>query len=270
MYRVVIVDDDKWAIEDIKYSFSFPQKGFKISGEYLDSAEALEKILSAPPDLILSDIRMEPYSGLDLAQMCAEKGIASLFVMISGYDHFVYAQEAFRYSVFDYLLKPIDDRQVQKLMERVCTKLKSRPDLYGVPTKGDLIETAQQYIDEHYLESLSLESVAAAVHVNKNYLSDLFSKRMGMTLTDYRNKLRLDYAKRLLLSRQEESSINDVALDSGFESNSQFSKVFKRATGMSPQQYRNTKKNGQNIFDIGQNDDKVKTSGPSEEQQKKF
>lgn len=244
MYRVMIVDDDKWAIKDIKHSFSFPQWGFEISGEYLDSAEALEKILSAPPDLILSDIRMEPYSGLDLARMCAEKGIASLFVMISGYDHFGYAQEAFRYSVFDYLLKPIDDRQVQELMRRVCARLQSRPDLYGVPPKGDLIETARQYIDEHYLESLSLEGVAAAVHANKNYLSDLFSKRMGMTLTDYRNNLRLDHAKQLLLSRKEGSSINDIALDSGFESNSQFSKIFKRATGLSPQEYRKNKKNG--------------------------
>ena len=127
---------------------------------------------------------------------------------------------------------------------RIVRRLKSRPDLYGVPPRGDLIETARQYIDEHYLESLSLEGVAAAVHANKNYLSDLFSKRMGMTLTDYRNKLRLDHAKQLLLSRQEGSSINDIALDSGFESNSQFSKIFKRATGLSPQEYRKNKKNG--------------------------
>lgn len=242
MYQVIIVDDDKWAIEDIKHSFSFSEWDFEIAGEFLDSKIALERILVNPPDLVLSDIRMEPYSGLELARMCAGHELQSLFVIISGYDSFPYAQEAFRYNVFDYLLKPITDRQVKELMERVCAKLKTRPDLYGVANKGDLIVAARRYIDEHYLESLSLENVAAAVYTNKNYLSDLFSRRMEMTLTDYRNHLRLEHAKRLLMSKEEVGSINDIALDSGFTSNSQFSKLFKRETGMTPQQWHSLKK----------------------------
>lgn len=119
MYRAMIVDDDKWAIEDIRKSFRFHDWGFEVVGEYNNAEDALAMILRAPPDLVISDIRMSKNSGLDMARICREQGVRTLFVIVSGYDSFSYVQDAFRYGVFFYLLKPIEDGQVCELMQRI-------------------------------------------------------------------------------------------------------------------------------------------------------
>lgn len=75
--------------------------------------------------------------------------------------------------------------------------------------------------------------------MNKNYLSDLFSKKLGMTFTHYKNTVRIRKAKQMI--DQGTRSLTEVATAVGFDSSSRFSKVFRQLEGISPQQYRNGK-----------------------------
>ncbi|MDL2318106.1 helix-turn-helix domain-containing protein [Eubacteriales bacterium OttesenSCG-928-A19] len=236
MFRAVIVDDDKWALEDIKQSFAFETHGFVLEAAFASAEDALVAILRSPPDLIVSDIRMQRNSGLDMVRILREHHVASVFVLVSGYDDFAYAQIAFRYGVFDYLLKPIDDEQVHDLMHRIRAHLEKHGGDQTPAYSADIVGEALRYIDAHYARSMSLEELAANLHMNKNHLSQLISKRIGMPFTQYKNTLRIQRAKELI--QAGETSLTNIAYAVGFDSLSRFSKVFKQLTCLSPQQYK--------------------------------
>ncbi len=243
MYRVILIDDDRWALKDIRKTFDFERFGFLVAGEYLSAEEAFRAIVASPPDLIISDIRMENASGLELVKWLKEKQIFPLFIIVSGYDYFDYAQEALRQGVFDYLLKPLDDAQVNQLMERIVQHLSAKET---VSYSSDIFGQVLQYIDDHYAVSLPLDQVAEQFHLNKNYLSEFFSKRMGMTFTQYKNKIRIDHACQLLLHSGK--CMTEIAYLTGFNSSSRFSKVFCQIMGTSPQKYRQQRENEKAVF----------------------
>ncbi|WP_339256795.1 response regulator [Paenibacillus sp. FSL P2-0136] len=108
MYKVIIVDDESWAIRGISNAFDWEQYGFEISGQFTSAYQAWEAIALQEPDLVVTDIRMPEISGLDLMKRAKAQGIDSEFVIISGYAEFEYAQEALRYGALDYFLKPLD------------------------------------------------------------------------------------------------------------------------------------------------------------------
>ena len=236
MYKVVIMDDDRWALTDIRETFDFESHGFQVVGEYACVEDALPSIFAMQPDLIVSDIRMAQQSGLDMARICREKGINAQIILVSGYERFDYAQEAMRHGVFAYLLKPLQDHEVHDVMQRVAAKLSGEQAVHDTVFMDDSLGRAMSYVTNHYMNSLPLEDVAAALYMNKNYLSDLFSKKLGMTFTQYKNTVRIRKAKQLI--DQGSSNLTEIASRVGFDSSSRFSKVFKQIEGISPQQYR--------------------------------
>lgn len=239
MYKAVIMDDDRWALTDIRQTFAFESHSFQVVGEYACAEEALPSIFAQQPDLIVSDIRMAQQSGLDMARICREKGIKAEIILVSGYERFDYAQEAIKHGVFAYLLKPLQDHEVQDVMERVAAKLGGEQAVHDTVFMDDSLGRAMSYITNHYMNSLPLEDVAAALYMNKNYLSDLFSKKLGMKFTLYKNTVRIRKAKQLI--DQGNSNMTEIASSVGFDSSSRFSKVFKQIEGVSPQQYRSSK-----------------------------
>lgn len=239
MYKTVIMDDDKWALTDIRQTFNFEAHGCQVVGEFSSAEEGLPAILALQPDLIVSDICMAQKSGLDMARICRDRGLSAEIILVSGYERFQYAQEAMRHGVFAYLLKPLQDSEVQDAMARVTQKLEGQQAEQYPVFMDDSLGRAMRYINEHYMESLPLENVAAALFVNKNYLSDLFSKKLSLTFTQYKNTVRIRKAKQFI--DQGSGNLTEIAAAVGFDSSSRFSKVFRQIEGLSPQQYRNTK-----------------------------
>lgn len=232
MYRVALIDDDRWAIADIRKTFSFEDYGFTSVDEYSSAEAALETILNSPPDLIVSDIRMDNMSGLEFVRILREHHIHTIVIIVSGYSCFDYAQKALRENVFDYLLKPLDDTQVKNVMERVAANVPYR-EKESLP--DDTFSQVKWYIDENYMQPLSLEKLANQFFLNRNYFSEMFSKKIGMPFSQYKNKVRVEHAKQMLIGKQ---SITDIAYAVGFNSASRFSKVFCQFEGISPQQFR--------------------------------
>lgn len=101
---------------------------------------------------------------------------------------------------------------------------------------GTVVSHAEAYIREHFREDISRDDVAAAVYVTSSYLSRIFRTETGMKITDFLTRCRIEEAKRLL--RTTDRSVSDIAVDSGFESFSYFSTVFKKVVGVTPVQYR--------------------------------
>ena len=95
---------------------------------------------------------------------------------------------------------------------------------------------ARKYIEEHADEELSLTDVAKVVNMNANYLSENFKQVTGTNFVEYVARTRFANACDLL--RNSNVRISEIAFAAGFQSLSQFNRVFRRLSGKSPSQYR--------------------------------
>ena len=95
---------------------------------------------------------------------------------------------------------------------------------------------ARKFIEEHSSEELSLIKVAKAVNMNANYLSENFKQVTGINFVEYVARTRFQTACDLL--RNTNLRISEIAFAAGFQSLSQFNRVFKRSSGQTPTQYR--------------------------------
>jgi AraC-like DNA-binding protein len=97
---------------------------------------------------------------------------------------------------------------------------------------------ARKFIEEHSDEELSLSKVAKASRINRNHLSEKFKQVTGMNFVDYVARLRFEKARDLLLNSKRR--ISEIAFAVGFQSLSQFNRVFKKRSGKSPREFRAT------------------------------
>ena len=102
--------------------------------------------------------------------------------------------------------------------------------------KERLTSNAIEYLKSHYTDKFSLDELADALFINKNYLARVFKETTGTTPLHYHNQLRCDLASRLL--EDESYSISVVAFKSGFASASHFSRIFRNNMGITPSEYR--------------------------------
>ena len=103
------------------------------------------------------------------------------------------------------------------------------------------IEAVQKYISTHYTDKLSLSCISARFYISPYYLSQLFKKVTNLSIVEYTNSVRLMAAKNLL--EKSDLKIARVSEEAGFNTTTHFSRLFKEATGLSPQQYRKLFKN---------------------------
>ncbi|WP_270507600.1 helix-turn-helix domain-containing protein [Eubacterium limosum] len=102
------------------------------------------------------------------------------------------------------------------------------------------VQAAIDYIEDHLTEKLDLDVIAGAVHYSKYHLHRVFSKTVGLTLHEYRNRRQLTEAAKLLVF--SEGPILDIALLAGYESQQAFTTAFSAMYKQSPSQYRENEK----------------------------
>lgn len=98
------------------------------------------------------------------------------------------------------------------------------------------IARARVFIADRFAEDLSLEEVAKAVNMSAFYFCKMFKKATGMTFTDYLARIRVEKVRNLLLNPHKR--ISEAAFEAGFQSLSQFNRVFRKIAGESPTAYR--------------------------------
>ncbi|WP_026495492.1 response regulator transcription factor [Butyrivibrio sp. WCD3002] len=103
-----------------------------------------------------------------------------------------------------------------------------------------IVARISQYVEEHFREQIGRDEIAEQLHYSKNYLSRIFSSRLGISVREYINGYRIEEAKRILLTT--DVPVGDIALDVGFDSMTYFSTIFKKVTGETPSQYRSKKR----------------------------
>jgi AraC-like DNA-binding protein len=103
-------------------------------------------------------------------------------------------------------------------------------------TEPPLVQKAREYIGHHKTEPLSLAAVARAAGASVFHFCKVFRKSTGLKFTDYVARVRLEDARTQLLNPNRR--ISEVAYDVGFQSLTQFNRMFKRVFGQSPTEFR--------------------------------
>ena len=109
-------------------------------------------------------------------------------------------------------------------------------DTYERSTLNAHVQKAMEYIDNHITEPLSLEDVAAMLHLTREYTAALFKRETGMTVTQYINNRKLSRASDLI--REEGNDLAEIAKSLGYKNYTYFSSIFKKHFGVSPSQFR--------------------------------
>lgn len=153
--------------------------------------------------------------------MDSEQAYTASDLYIQKMDHARSVDEvmALRLDMFRYFT----NRMANIKKERVCSKP---------------VVQCQDFIRHHLMERISLNKLAEFVNLNPSYLSTLFKRETGLSVTDYITAQRIEAAKNLL--SYSELSPTEIAQSLGFNTGSYFSKVFRTQTGMTPTQYRRT------------------------------
>lgn len=204
--------------------------------------EAIDMIIAHQPQIMLLDIQMPVKDGMEVLREAENAKIMPVTIILSGYDEFKYAQQALRFGVKEYVLKPCRSTEILKLVNKSIDEIIGEEKHETGETQSDnyLVNRAIEYMNEHYNENITLSSVAEKIDISSGYLSALFSGHMDCGFIDYLNQLRIDHACTYL--KQNRLKVYEIAFKVGYKDEKYFSKVFKKVTGISPAQYK--KENG--------------------------
>lgn len=181
--NVLIADDEKIVLEGLKYIIDWEHLGFTICQTASDGADALEKIMTLNPDLVLMDIRMPKMNGIEVVQAAVEQGYRGKFIILSGVSEFKLAQTAMRYGVDFYLTKPIDEDELEQAVtsihELILREAQNQTsyEQYRSKAKNSILKEIMLDTCDYYkldLDDLHLNANIYQVVSYENYNQDYF------------------------------------------------------------------------------------------------
>jgi two-component system response regulator YesN len=188
MFRAIIVDDEELIATNLKQAVPWEELDFRVAGVFANGAAALDFVRREGADLVVTDIRMPAMTGTELARSLSRLPDPPLVLFLTGYGEFDYAREAIRYGVYDYILKPIDYRELADAVYGAAEKLRRKNRLgqsaaagllYDVLTGGELILEPPPRLAACQLWELALPADASAVAADAA-LNDWLAERQRL------------------------------------------------------------------------------------------
>ncbi len=123
MLRIVIADDEFIVRDSLRTVIPWDKMGIEVVGEAEDGQEAFDLCKNLNPDILLTDIRMPFYNGLEVATMLKQQGIKTKTIIISGVQDFNYAKTALTVNAAAYILKPVKIDELTEAVNRVAAEI---------------------------------------------------------------------------------------------------------------------------------------------------
>lgn len=234
MNNILIIDDEELIRLGIKKRIINYELNIGTIFEGSNGVEALELLKNNKIHIALVDINIPFVNGLEFIREGMKISKDTIFIIISGYDKFSYAQKAIEYGVFRYILKPINKNQLKETLIEAINLLGETTD-----TEGEGINPLTQRIIEEVNSNYSnceysLLELAQKVGFSESYISKTLKKEVGMSFNEYLTNIRITMAKRILSSEGKLTTVNEVAKRVGYSNQHYFSQVFKKHCGVSP------------------------------------
>jgi YesN/AraC family two-component response regulator len=226
-YQILIVDDDR----EFRQELSECLQGYRVK-EAQSGEEALT-ILKKPHaiDLVILDIIMPQHSGLETLKAIKAIDPQMTIVMLTGQSTKDSAIQALKGHADDYIEKPFD---VARLLATVQRLLESKQK--NILAHLSKMEKVKQYLQRNLDKKIGLKDLSQEINLSPKYISRLFKERVGIGLSDFRLKIRMDKAEELLGSSG--SSIEDISRQLGYRNPESFIRMFEKMYKRTPTQYR--------------------------------
>ena len=124
MFEVLIVEDEDLIRKGLAYTFNWIDYDCVVVAEACNGKEGLKFIKEKRPDIVLTDIKMPFLDGLEMLGSFEKRDFET--IIITGYAEFEYAKEAIKYNVSEFLLKPIDHKELGKAIEKLTKKISNK------------------------------------------------------------------------------------------------------------------------------------------------
>lgn len=240
MYKLILADDEYELRNGLGTYFPWEEIGFELAASLENGQQVIEYLESHSADVLLCDIRMPVMDGLEVAQYIYRKKLPIYMIMFSGYRDFEYAKKAMQYGARDYIVKSAKFNELVSVFRNLREQLdmeNSKKKLAGA-SKGyyqQIIETIQEQVEREFA-TVTLEQVAAAVHMNSNYVSKLFYCKTGQLFSEYLLSVKMKKAAEYLSDiRYRTYEVSELV---GYSNTKNFSRAFKSFYGITPKEYR--------------------------------
>lgn len=155
MVKLLICDDEVKICRLIKNLINWEELGAEVVGMAYDGLTAMQIAEKEKPDIIITDIRMPGMDGLDMIRRIREQKMNTDFIIISGYRQFDYAQKAIRYGVEDYIVKPINEKELYQMVSRIIEKRsRNRRLIRGKESAEMQLRENQKLMQSNYLSQM--------------------------------------------------------------------------------------------------------------------
>lgn len=128
MYKIMFVDDEEQNLFLMEKIIDWEEIGFRVCGIALDGPEGIQVYEETEPDVVCVDIRMDEMDGLTLIRELQKKGKPTVYIIVTAYGEFSYAQTAISLGVKNYLLKPVSRKEMIPMMKEIKENLDSMHD----------------------------------------------------------------------------------------------------------------------------------------------
>lgn len=234
MQRILHGSDSIYFYDDIKVlaATEFTTAEFTQLGQYIERGDVVS--IETMLNMIFSDERMKQYNAAYLRIMWV-RIIGLLFRTASG----TFEKEP---SKAEQLVADLEDVVEMGSLAEIRAYLYTaildciEPENTLDTNAKNKMKLAAKYITDHYNKDISINDLAERFLMSPNYFSSIFKKEIGKSTVNYIKDLRLEKAKEYL--QHSEKSVVDIAKEVGYEDSQYFFKVFKKATGQTPSQFR--------------------------------
>ncbi|MFV0380637.1 MAG: response regulator [Breznakia sp.] len=249
MYTVLVVEDENIIRKGLISLIDFKKHKCMLIGEASNGKQGMEMIRKHKPDIVITDINMPYMDGLAMIEETITQNYTC--IIISGYSDFRYAQKAVRFGVSDYVLKPVDAKELEEallqaiaqreLMETYAKIKESKKDLIAINLleihidSNILVDKMLGFVDEHYAKKITIEDLCKALNYSESLLSKRFKESVKLTFIEYLNRYRIQ--KSIDLLKEGKTQLVDIAEMVGFSEYKYYSVVFKKYMNCSPKQF---------------------------------
>ncbi len=174
MYKICIADDEAFVVKSIEKRLALTGLPVRVVGVAGNGIEAFDLYEKLGPDIFLVDVNMPQCDGLEFMERVRriDENSKTRFIIISGYDDFVYVKKAIQIGVMDYIMKPIIQQEFQETMEKVCQAIREERE-----QQEELMDRRKDYWEDFPADRGAFQGTAILLYQER--LADLLAEAPG-------------------------------------------------------------------------------------------
>lgn len=195
--KVLLVDDEIFTIRMIQNLIHWEEMGLEYIGYAQNGRDAYEMVLRDIPDIIISDIRMPEMDGLEFMRKVSDFSANIRIIVMSAYADFSFVQEAMKIGCSDYILKPVDEMELEKALRKVTAKILGEREQQKVISKS--VEELNRNYLYHFMKTG--QGLNKLLKTGQKYLMEEQEYRLLMlrinndTIDEYDNSTNMEMAQ---------------------------------------------------------------------------